>query len=157
MLPHTHFLFGLLIGLLGYWKGQFDLTSVIVLVGVNVLIDIDHPLSYLRHHGKLKLKSAWNNAVKSHEHERTWVHHPIGIVLVSATLLIISRFYFLAYAAFLGYFIHMFIDYAHIKKETYNKHEFKKIFNLWLPFSHIEIIFDVVLILGNIFILFLIF
>ena len=148
MLPHTHFLFGLLLAILGYWGGQFDKASAIILAIASVAIDVDHPIAYFIHHGKLRLKNAWNNAAKQREHERTFIHTPVGIVIISAILLLLMRFDIIAYVLFLAYFSHMLLDYLYNK--TYKPNKFVKILNIEIPIFFPEIVLDMFLIAANI-------
>jgi membrane-bound metal-dependent hydrolase YbcI (DUF457 family) len=150
MLPHTHFLFALLIGILTYSTGKITIPGIVALIAVSTLIDIDHPITYFKHHKKLSLKKAWNNAVTGHEHEWTIVHKPIGILVIIMSLFIFMKFYQFAYAIFLGYFCHIFLDYIHIIKEEIRKHKFFNFLNIKIPISYSEIGFDIILIISNI-------
>lgn len=149
MLPHTHFLFALLVGILAYYKGQITSGNIIIVAILSTIIDIDHPISYLKHHGKLRLKKAWNNAVTAHEHQRTIIHKPLGILIISISLFILMKFYPKANIFLLAYFSHIFLDYVHLTKEKIKKHNFINLFNVLIPLSTSEITFDVILIISN--------
>jgi len=149
MLPHTHFLFALLVGILAYYKGQITSANIIIIAILSTIIDIDHPIAYLRHHKKLSLKKAWNNAVTAHEHQRTIIHKPLGISIITISLFILLQFYPQTNILFLAYFSHMFLDYVHLTKEKIKKHNFINLFNILIPISPSEIAFDIILIISN--------
>ena len=115
MYPITHFLFAFLIGgvlvELGFWGG--GMVWVIGLIAV--FIDIDHLISYGILHRDFNPQHAWNGAVVKHEHERTFIHHRLGFVLIT---ILIAGIYFISFDWFLilaiGYYSHMFLDYAHL-------------------------------------------
>ena len=148
MLPHTHFLFPYVIGLILnvfnvlHWKA----TLLAGLVGM--LIDIDHYIEHIMHAKKnpFSIKDTWNNSIKLHKFEqRSFIHHWQGVLIISISLIVLYFFlpiYSLGIA--LGYFSHLFLDYVFHKKSD-DKYEIK-LFKWYFKISKTELWLDVVLI-----------
>jgi len=122
MYPQSHFLFSFLIALIFVKFGVFDY-KIALLVGVfAVLMDIDHYITFIFKYKEMDFKDAWNKAVKGLYAGRSFIHHIIGFILMTA--LIILLYYFNKtwfWIIGLGYYTHMFLDYAHLN--VLNKRE----------------------------------
>jgi hypothetical protein len=138
--------------------GHFNKTGIIVLAVLSVAIDIDHLWAYLRYHNRLSLKGAWNTAVTEHEHERTIIHKPIGILIILLALSILLIYnHPITRIIFLAYVCHVFLDYIHLTKEGIREHRFITVLNFLFPVSASEIILDVLSIMSNIIIFYFVF
>ena len=153
MYPQSHFLLALLLGLGLMKQGILSWQLALVTAIIAVAIDIDHFLSFVYRHHDFSFKHAWDAAVIKHEKkERTIIHHPIGFVVLSlfiiATYFInITWFYVLAIA----YFSHYLID--HIPYQQYSKKKRIKLLFLNFEVYSLELIFDVLLLIGIVLIL----
>ena len=149
MYPQSHFLFSFLIALIFVKFGVFDYKIALLVGVVAVLIDLDHYITFIFKYKEMNFKDAWNKAVKGIYAGRSFIHHTIGFVLITA--LIILLYYFNKtwfWIIGIGYYTHMFLDYAHlnvlkIREKTTIKFEgFKERINKF------ELLFDIFLIIG---------
>ena len=92
MYPQTHFLFSFFIGSLFVKFGVFDYKVAFFVALVGLLVDIDHFIVYVFKYKEMNFKHAWNKAVKGLYAGRSFIHHQIGILLI--TLVIIFLYYF---------------------------------------------------------------
>ncbi len=115
MHPQTHFLFSYLIALVFVKFGVFSYKTAFFVALVGLFIDIDHYITFIFKYKEMDFRHAWNKAVKGFYYGRSFIHHKIGFVLITA---IIGILYFVNKNLFwiigLGYYSHMFLDYAHL-------------------------------------------
>ena len=149
MLPHTHFLFPYVIGLLLNTFNYLHWKATLLAGLIGMFIDIDHYIEHIMHAktNRFSIKATWNNSIKLHKFEqRSFIHHWQGIIAISIILIILYYFvpvYSLGIA--LGYFSHLFLDYIFHKKG--DDHYEIKIFKTYLKISKTELWLDAVLIL----------
>ena len=141
MYPLTHFLFTLVFA---YTLFPFEFAVVIAVL--SVLFDLDHFLYHLTKKKNPNFIVCWNNAVLGKEHERTFIHHLPGFLVVSGLVFFIA---FLnstaALAIAIAYYTHMFLDYVHFKpKETKKK---SKWFGFLFAPTLYEIFLDLILVI----------
>ncbi len=148
MLPHTHFLVGLIFGLIGIRLGLFNLWFAFLIAILSVLIDIDHLISYYKHKKKINLKECWNHTFQEHKrwHEWTFIHHWPTFLIITFFLLIFSTINFkLSYIVFAIYVPHFLIDHLHISIEHRKRDHKHKLIRGWLiPISYLEIIINLI-------------
>lgn len=148
MYPQSHFLLALLLGLGMAKAGLLSWQLALVCAVIAVLIDIDHFLSFAYRHRDFSVKHAWDAAVVKHEKkERTIIHHPIGIAVMTlflASTYFIDRTWFFVLA--IAYYSHMLID--HIPYQKHSSRKKARIFRINFEFYSLEIIFDALLIAG---------
>lgn len=148
MLPVTHFLAGLSLGVFGYSQGLFPKEYVLFTALISTLIDLDHMVSYFAS-GRGGLKAHWNRLVFDRlRHKRTFIHHAQGFVVVCFLIALLYKnnkqfFYCLGFA----YISHMFLDHLHLRHTPYIKKYRLEGFGLILPYTLIEVFFDVLFIL----------
>jgi len=115
MYPQTHFLASLLTGMIFSKFGVFDYKVALFVGLAGMFVDIDHFIVFVLKYKEMNFKHAFNQAVKGLYHGRSFIHHQIGIVLMT---LVIVALYFYSQTWFwiigLGYYSHLFIDYAHL-------------------------------------------
>ena len=117
-MPHTHFLVAWLFGLIGVKLHYLSYAEALLIGVISTLIDIDHLFSYHKRHKKWSLKETWNAAVVKHEHERSFIQHREGCIMVSIILIaifIISRK--LAILLGIAYYIHYVLDHVDLDNE----------------------------------------
>jgi len=135
MYPQTHFLFSFLVGLIFFKTGVIDLRMALLVAVVGLLVDLDHYITFIiKYKAKdFKIKDAWNRAVKGMYRGRSFIHHTIGIVWITVILILLffgNRYWFWIFS--LGYYSHLFMDYAHLnflrirEKMTIKKFGFKE-------------------------------
>jgi hypothetical protein len=149
MLPHTHFLFPYVIGLLLNTQNFLHWKATLLAGLVGMFIDIDHYIEHIIHakRNKFSIKATWNNSIKLHKFEqRSFIHHWQGILIITL-ILILTYFYFPVYSSgiALGYYSHLFLDYIFHKKGdiTYKI----KIAKYYFKISKTELWLDIVLII----------
>ncbi len=111
MYPQSHFLFPLLIGLILEKLGYVGYDFVLIAVLVGVLIDLDHPLHHFFKTGELSVLKTADDAFKKHIDDRTFLHHKLGMLVV--TLFFIIFFAYFSYwtlAVAVGYYSHVLLD-----------------------------------------------
>ncbi len=166
MYPEAHFLFPLFIGELLVKLGMVDQKFVILAVLVGVLIDIDHPLKHFYLTGELSFRKAWNASVVKHEQDRTFLHHLPAIMTLTVVFAVFCFYYpYWTLAVALGYYSHMFLDHISLKRGFVDYITTKESWGLWKPVKlklfglHMriakhEIVFDVLLIVWLIVLIF---
>ncbi|USN45184.1 MAG: metal-dependent hydrolase [Candidatus Woesearchaeota archaeon] len=146
MYPHSHFLFGLFLGIVLLQAGILSSTGVILLSVLAVLIDVDHFLYFAFKHKSASVRNAWNAAVVFHEKgERTFIHNSLGGVLV--LVLCVLLFFIssqLSIIVLVAYLSHMLLDYMPFPSSTSKKFS-ASIFKFSLAVSYRELVFDVLL------------
>jgi hypothetical protein len=147
MLPLTHFLVGLALGVWGFDKGLFGREYVLYTAFASILIDLDHLVGYFTSGGG-SLREHWNRlALDRLRYKSTLVHHVRGIVVVC---LVIALTYFaerrVFYCLALAYVSHMVLDHLHIRHLPHVRKYHLKGLGIVLPYSIIEVLLDVLLI-----------
>ena len=149
MYPQSHFLFSFLIALIFVKFGVFDYKIALLVGVVAVLIDLDHYITFIFKYKEMNFKDAWNKAVKGIYAGRSFIHHTIGFVLITA--LIILLYYFNKtwfWIIGIGYYTHMFLDYAHLNVLKIKEKMTIKEFGITERINKFEILFDIFLIIG---------
>ena len=149
MYPQSHFLFSFLIALIFVKFGVFDYKIALLVGVVAVLIDLDHYITFIFKYKEMNFKDAWNKAVKGIYAGRSFIHHTIGFVLI--TTLIILLYYFNKtwfWIIGIGYYTHMFLDYAHLNVLKIKEKMTIKEFGITERINKFEILFDIFLIIG---------
>jgi len=149
MNPHTHFLFPFFIALI-LTKLNLISWKLAVLCGlIGVLIDLDHYIEYILHSksNRFSLRSCWNNAIRLHRfNQRSFIHHWRGFLILSLIFLIVLFFSWkISLILVISYYSHIFLDYIHLKKEKLLRW---KLCELFMKESRLEIILDILLVLG---------
>jgi len=153
MYPQTHFLFSFLIGLIfvSLGIGGINYQTAILIGLAGMLIDIDHFIVYIiRYKYKdFSVKHAFNRAVTGLYKGRSFIHHQIGFLIMT---LIILRLYTINlnwfYIIGLGYYSHMFLDYAHLNILKIKGDMKIKEAGFIEKISKFEIMLDIFLVLG---------
>lgn len=140
MLPHTHLLVGLMLGMLA-WKNDILTWELAIVVGlIAALIDIDHLYAYHKHHRDWSIKGAWLRALKFHEPERTIIHHAYGFIAITILLIILGVFSpIIMIVGGLAYYSHYFLDHVHVKYEGLLRRE-----KVTIPLSYLEMMLDMI-------------
>ncbi|MFH1787772.1 MAG: metal-dependent hydrolase [Candidatus Altiarchaeota archaeon] len=145
MLPLTHFLAGLSLGVFGYSQGLFGEEYVILTAVVSTLIDLDHLVTYFSS-GRGGLKAHWNRLVLDRlRHKRTFIHHAQGFFVVCFLIAILHSvnkplFYCLGFA----YVSHMLLDHVHVRHTPHIRSYHLDAAGLILPYTLLELSLDVV-------------
>ncbi|MBR9683106.1 hypothetical protein GOV03_01045 [Candidatus Woesearchaeota archaeon] len=146
---HTHFLLPFFIALILTKLNLLSWELAVMCGLIGMLIDFDHYLEHMLHQkeNRFSLKSAWNNSIKFHRFsQRSFIHHWQGFLILSLLFVIILFFSWeISLILAIGYYSHLFLDYIHLKKEKVLKW---KLGNLFMKESRLEIILDIILILG---------
>ena len=131
MYPHTHFIFGLLLAILGIRLNIINIPLGAALVLFSVLIDLDHLAGSL----SVNPRKIWNNLVQGGDESKIYfMHSYLGFVIVT---LIIFLLYFIdirwMYVLGTAYYFHLSLDSFNrlITKETRTKKLFG--FTFMLP------------------------
>ena len=144
MLPITHLLAGLALGIYAHSIGLFGETFVILTIIVSVGVDADHLVRYFLT-GAGGLRSHWNRlAADKLRHKRTLIHHSKGIALTS--ILIASTYFWDARVFFslaLAYGSHMTLDHLHLRHPHRIRSYHVKGLGILLPYSVLELCLDV--------------
>ena len=160
MYPQSHFLFPLFLGELLVKLGYVDQRFVLVAVLVGVLIDLDHPIHHLFMTGELSIAKTADDAFKKHIDDRTFLHHKLGMVVV--TLFLIIAFAYFPYwtvAIAIGYYSHMLLDHITANGRLLDDRTEKDYYGKGKPITfcccgytiqiaQFEIVFDYVMVLG---------
>ncbi len=156
MYPQSHFLVPFFIGLI---LAKLNVLSwkLAVLAGiVGILVDLDHYIEHILRAktNRFSLKATWNNSIKHHKfNQRSFIHYWDGALLITLILAIIAYSNWqCALAIALGYYSHLLLDIPHFAKKTIVKIKF---FDLYFRESWVEILFDVLLIIGCVVLFFL--
>ena len=148
MLPHSHFLFAFLIGLiftkLGFFSWKFALFCGIIAV----LVDLDHYVEHILHakKDKFSIRATWNNSIKLHKfNQRSFIHHFKGAifltVLFAALYLINAK---IALVLAIGYYSHLLLDLPPSIKDKIMR---LKLGKWYFNEKYLEIIFDIVILI----------
>lgn len=149
MYPQTHFLFSLLVGIIFAKFGIFDYRVAFFVGLTGMLVDVDHFLVYVFKYKEMDFRHAWNKAVKGLYRGRSFIHHNLGFVLITA--LIVGLYFFnmtLFWVIGLGYYSHMFVDYAHLNILKIREKMTIKEFGIVERINKFEVLFDLFLIIG---------
>ncbi len=150
MYPQSHFLFSLLIALILAKLNIFDYRIALLIALVAVFVDIDHFIIFVAKRKDWKLKDAWNADVKGNfKNARTFIHHWLGFILITA--IIITLFFInknLFWIIGLGYYTHMFLDYAHLNFLKIKERITIKEFGFIEKINKFELLFDIFLLIG---------
>lgn len=111
MYPWTHFLVPWLLGLLLGMPAEYALLAGLL----GALVDLDHYVYYVLVHRDWSVRNAWRAAVVTHESgERTFLHHRLGVALVTPLVVLLCGFSIpLGAAVALAYASHLLLDYVH--------------------------------------------
>lgn len=149
MYPQTHFLASLLVAMIFAKFGIFDYKIAFFAALAGLFVDTDHFINYALKYKDTSIKDAWNKAVKGLYAGRSFIHHKIGFIFI--TILIISL-YNLNKTWFwiisIGYYSHMFVDYAHLNILKIKEKMTIKEFGLIEKINKFEILLDIFLIIG---------
>jgi len=149
MYPQTHFLFSYFIALVLAKFGVFDYKVAFFVALVALLVDIDHFIVFVLKFKDINLRNAWNKDVYGKYHGRTFIHHWIGFLLITGV--VVALFFVdknLFWILGLGYYSHMFLDYAHLNVlKIRGKIKIKEA-GFILKLSKFEFLFDILLLIG---------
>lgn len=159
MYPQTHFLASFFIAL-AFLKldiiSGFNYWHVFYVALVGLAVDIDHYITFLikYKYKDFSLKDAWNRAVKGMYRGRSFVHHSIGIFIVTGILLWLFFNYRILFWIFaLGYYSHLLVDYAHLNVlKIREKMTFREM-GFFTRINKFEVLLDLFLIVGIILLL----
>jgi len=157
MYPQSHFLFSFFVGMIFVKFGFFDYRIALLIGFVGLLIDMDHYITFLvkYKYRDLKFKDSWNRAVKGVYAGRGFIHHELGIILISIVLLMLYDFNMTLFWVFaLGYYSHIFLDYAHLNILKIKTRITFRAAGLVEKINKFEILFDIFLIFGIILLFF---
>ena len=150
MYPQTHFLFSLLISLILAKLGVFEYKIALLIAVFSVFVDIDHFIIFALKRKDWNLRDAWNSEVKGKfKNARTFVHHWLGILIITSIIIVlffINKNLFWVFG--LGYYTHMFLDYAHLNFLKIKEKITIKKFGFIEKINKFELIFDVFLLAG---------
>ncbi|MAG20314.1 hypothetical protein CL618_02675 [archaeon] len=148
MLPITHFLVGLLFGLLGMKLGFFNIYFAILVAILAVAMDVDHLISYYLRHKEWSLKKCWNVALGVEENLWTFIHYWKGFVVILLGLIGLSFFSLsISYFIFAFYVPHFLLDQLHLYWVMNRGYKIRKIFGMNILLYWLEIVIDLVVIL----------
>ncbi|MCK5043775.1 metal-dependent hydrolase [Candidatus Pacearchaeota archaeon] len=149
MYPQSHFLFSLLIALIFVKFGVFDYKIALFIAIFAVLMDLDHYITFIFKYKEMDFKDAWNKAVKGLYAGRSFIHHTVGFVLITAIIVLL---YFFNQTWFwiigLGYYTHMFLDYAHLNVLKIKEKITIKEFGITEKINKFEVLLDIFLVIG---------
>jgi hypothetical protein len=149
MYPQTHFLFSYLVGLVFAKLGFFDYKIALFVGLAGLLVDVDHFIVFVLKYKEMNFKHAWNKAVKGLYAGRSFVHHQfgfLGMTLLVAILFYYNRTWF--WIIGLGYYTHMFLDYAHLNFLKIRGRIVFKEFGIVERINKFEVLLDLFLIFG---------
>ncbi len=149
MYPQTHFLFSYFVALIFVKFGIINFKTAFFVALVGLLIDTDHYITFIFKYKKTDFKSAWNKAVKGLYRGRSFIHYKIGFVL--ATMIIVLLFFTnknLFWIFSIGYYSHMFLDYAHLNILKIREKMTIKEFGITERINKFEILLDIFLVIG---------
>ena len=149
MYPQSHFLFSFLVASIFVKFGVFDWRIALFAGLVGMLIDLDHFLNFAFRRENYNLKDAWNGCVIRHFPGRTFIHHWIGFILITA---IIVGIYYWNMTWFwiisLGYYSHIVLDYAKINILKIKGVEVIRESGFVMKLSKFEAMLDIFLVIG---------
>ena len=149
MLPQTHFLFPFFLGIVLVKLELFSWEYALLAGVVGVLVDFDHYIEHIIYakKNKFSLRATWNNSVKSHKfNQRSFIHYTFGALIITILLLVLLIFNWqLALVIALGYYSHLFLDFAHLTgREVWRI----RLGRFYLKESLTEVVIDLFLLLG---------
>jgi len=149
MLPHVHFLAGLLFGIVGMHIGILNGSEAVLVGVIAVLIDIDHFLVYIWREKSFDPRRFWNRSMsKKHYNGRTFIHHYHGIIGVGVLIVVVFLFNPVwGYILSAAYFSHMALDYMHIMSYEKAKKHILHMIGFDLPFTYVDIYMAVFIVL----------
>ena len=166
MYPQSHLLFPLFIGELLVKLSIVDQRFVLVAVLVGVFIDIDHLFKHLYLTGEFSIRKTWNAGIVKHEQDRTFLHHIPAIMTMTVIFAVLCIYYpYWTLAVALGYYSHMLLDHISLRRGFVDYITTKESWGLWKPvkikifglqmrLAKHEIVFDILLIVGLIILIF---
>jgi len=149
MYPQTHFLASSLIAFIFAKLGVIDYKIALLAGLAGMLVDIDHFIVYIFKYKEMNFRHAWNKAVRGLYHGRCFIHHNLGFILI--TLTIIALYFFNKnwfWIISIGYYSHMFIDYAHLNILKIREKMTIKEFGITERINKFEVLLDIFLIIG---------
>jgi len=149
MYPQTHFLFSYLIALIFVKFGVFSYKVAFFVALVGLFVDIDHFIVYIFKFKEMNFKHAFNKAVKGIYKGKSFIHHNLGFVLITA--IIVALYFFnrtLFWIIGLGYYSHLFIDYAHLNVLKIREKMTLKEFGITERINKFEVMLDIFLVVG---------
>lgn len=149
MFPQSHFLFAFFISEILVKLGFISHTIAISIAILATLIDIDHLICFALKRHEISLKHAWNECVRGRMYERTFIHHKIGFILITA-LIVITYFInpTITLILSIAYYSHIFLDYAHLNILRIRGKVTDNIEGYAIKINKFEILFDVILLVG---------
>ena len=154
MYPQTHFLFSYLVALILAKFGVFDYKVAFFVAIVGLFVDLDHFIKFALRFNDFSLKDAWNRAVRGVYAGRTFIHHEIGVIIITfliAGLFFVNRNLFWIFG--LGYYSHLFVDYTHLNILKIREKMQMKEAGFVMKINKFEVLFDIFLIVGIILLL----
>ena len=149
MFPQTHFLFPFFLGGILTVLGYFSWPLAVLAGIIGVIVDVDHLFEHVLHAktDKWSLRKTWNQSIQFHQwHQRSFLHHSSGELLVTALLLMLAPLNVLvALALGIGYFTHIVLDDIHIQRAKYYR---CSLLGWRLREEYHEIVFDFVLVIA---------
>ncbi|MBU0894161.1 MAG: metal-dependent hydrolase [Nanoarchaeota archaeon] len=149
MYPQTHFLFSWLVGLIFVKLGFFNYKIALFVGLIGLFVDIDHYIKFVFSKGDFNLKDAFNRMARGVFSGRSFIHHWIGFVII--TLIVVFLYLFnknLFWILSLGYYSHIFLDYAHLNVLKIKGKLIIKEFGFVEKVDKFEILFDIFLVIG---------
>lgn len=149
MYPQTHFLFSFFVALIFVKLGIFNYKIAFFVALVGMLIDLDHFLNFAIRRQDYSLKDAWNACVVRHFTGRTFIHHYIGFILITALIIFLfytNKTWF--YIIGLGYYSHLLLDYAKINILKIREKMTIKEAGFTTRINKFEVLFDIFLVIG---------
>ena len=148
MLPITHFLVGLLFGLIGVRIGFFGYFGAFLIAILAVLIDFDHLITYYVRHKEWNLKRCWNVSLGVEENLWTFLHYWKGFFVILIFLIILGIFNLgWGYFLFSIYVPHFLLDQLHLYWVLNKGYKIHKIFGMNVIVYILEILL-VLIVLG---------
>lgn len=91
MLPHTHFLAGLLIGLTAVKLGIINIPQALLIAVLTTSIDLDHLIASYKKFKTWSLTKCWNASMKG-QIKRSVIHSRKGFLVITLVSLVIYNF-----------------------------------------------------------------
>ncbi len=145
MMPRTHFLIGVCVGLVINLFIPLSFWHVFLAGFIAVIIDLDHLINFWRIRHDLSVRKAWNTAFKHLGFERSFLHRRYGILFFAVLSIFLGFFsHKLGVVVFCAALSHWIFDHAHFKK----LHErFIEVHHWLYPISREELALDLVFVL----------
>lgn len=153
MFCHTHFLAGLLVGVIGYNSGYIHLWDTLIIAILTTLMDIDHFIIFWLKKKSFSLKKFLSTVASEREETyRSFIHKKFFALLI--LLITIAILFFNKRLAFiLGgiYFTHIFLDIISKFKIRVNKYHIIRFMGLSASWSWFENFTLLIILLGLVF------